>query len=55
MDKYYENGSVKAKFIKYLKPGDCGCEYDKKPNYYVDGNKVYKRIEFKFRNNAFKK
>lgn len=49
-DLYYSNGSIKAKFIKYLKSGECPCNYDNKPNYFIDGNKVYKRVEFKFKN-----
>ena len=47
-DLYYPNGSVKAKFIKYLRPGECQCDWDNKPDYFIDGNKVYKRIEFKY-------
>jgi hypothetical protein len=51
MDKFYPNGSIKAKFIRYLKSGECCCNFDNDPDHYTDGNKVYKKIEFKFNKN----
>lgn len=44
MDKYYKNGQIKAKFIRYLKPGECDCVIDDIPDHYTDGNRIYQRI-----------
>lgn len=48
MDKYFPNGSLKAKFIRYLKQGECDCVFDNDPKYFTEGRKVYEKIEFKF-------
>ena len=48
MDKYFPGGELKAKFIRYLRPGECPCRYDSKPEYFTQGNRVYKKIPFKF-------
>ena len=44
MDKYYNNGKIKAKFIGYLKPGECSCKWEKDPMNFTDSNKKYTRV-----------
>lgn len=44
MDKYYPNGELKAKFMGYLKAGECPCKWEKEPNHFTDGTKKYLKI-----------
>jgi len=39
-----KNGKVVARFARYLRRGECDCVYDSNPDYFVDGNKVYKKV-----------
>ena len=48
LDLKFPNGSIKAEFIRFLKPGECPCKKEALPNHFTQGNKVYKRIEFKY-------
>lgn len=44
MDKFYPNGKLKAKFMGYLKSGECPCNWEKEPMNFTEGNKKYKRV-----------
>ena len=38
------NGFRYAIFVRYLEDGECGCNYDSKVGYFVDGRSVFKKI-----------
>ena len=43
-DLLYPNGTVKAKFFKVLKTGECACKYNDNNTYIVKNRIVYKRV-----------
>jgi hypothetical protein len=41
---YYRGGVKVAKFVRYLRSGECGCKFDNKPRWFTDGNKVFVKL-----------
>ena len=45
-DRYYPDGvSIKDKFIRQLKNGECDCVVDDIPDHFVQGRNVYQRLQ----------
>ena len=48
LDLKYPSGILKAEFVRFLKNNECPCKIEKLQDYFTQGNRVYKKIPFKF-------
>jgi hypothetical protein len=45
-NRYYPDGvSIKDKFIRQLKAGECDCAYDDINDHFVQGRNVFQRLQ----------
>ena len=42
---YYRNGVLIARFVRYLKPNECPSCLEKDRMVFIDGNKVYRKVD----------